>query len=132
MAETKITMKDYFNAAIVNFGGEVDGEIMNISNEDMIKFFRGRIAQIEKKSSSKKSEKAEAEVEKLKNHIFEVMSTMEPSTATTIMKADAELAELTIQKITAMLKKLEADGRVEKTKDKKSTLYAAIITESVE
>ena len=122
----KITLKDYFKVAIVNFGGEVEGEVKDIPAEDMVEFFEGRIAQLEKKASSKKNGAKNEANEVLKADILETMTGMEPATVSAIIKANPAFAEYSNQKISAMLRQLEGEGKVTKTKDKKSTLFAVV------
>lgn len=120
----KLTQRDYFNFAIVNFGGEIEGDVKDISAEDMVAFFEGRIAMLDKKKSGTKAE-SESD-SKLKADIKTVMADMSPSTATTILnkvKTIGDYENLSNQKVSAMLKKLELAGEVNKTKDKKSTLW---------
>lgn len=120
----KLTQRDYFNFAIVNFGGEIEGDVKDISAEDMVAFFEGRIAQLDKKKSGTKAE-SESD-SRLKADIKTAMADMSPSTATTILnkvKTIGDYENLSNQKVSAMLKKLELAGEVNKTKDKKLTLW---------
>ena len=79
----KLTQRDYFNFAIVNFGGEIEGDVKDISAEDMVAFFKGRIDMLDKKKSGTKAE-SESD-SKLKADIKTAMADMSPSTATTIL-----------------------------------------------
>lgn len=124
MAKSEFTQRDYFNYAIVNFGGEVEGDVKDIPAEEMVEFFEGRIAMLNKKRSGSKAD-SEADAT-LKANIKSVMADMNPSTATAILnkvKTVGDYENLSNQKVSAMLKKLEAAGEVTKTKDKKSTLW---------
>lgn len=117
MAEVKVTIKDMFNEIIAL--AEENGR------EDIVEFAKGRIAQLEKKSSNKKNPKSE-ENEALKAVILDTMTGMEPSTVSAIMNANSEVGTYSNQKISAMLRQLENEGKVVKTKDKKSTLFAVV------
>ena len=115
MADVKVTIKDMFNEIIAL--AEENGR------EDIVEFAKGRIAQLEKKSSNKKNPKSE-ENEALKAVILDTMAGMEPSTVSAIMKANDEIGTYSNQKISAMLRQLENEGKVVKTKDKKTTIFA--------
>ena len=118
MAEVKVTIKDMFNEIIAL--AEENGR------EDIVEFAKGRIAQLEKKSSNRKNDKKSEENEVLKGVILDTMVGMEPSTVSAIMNANSEVGTYSNQKISAMLRQLESEGKVVKTKDKKSTLFAVV------
>ena len=113
MANTnkKLTHKDYFNMLLA-----IDKVA---ENEDLVKFIEGRIEQIDKKSSSvsaKDKVKAEAD-EHIKSVIADTI-TDTPMTISEMMKADSELGELSNQKISALLRKMIADGEVTRSEVK--------------
>ena len=116
--ENKMTIKDYFNEIIALAKAN--------DRADIVEFAEGRIAQLEKKASSKKSSAKNEANEALKADILDTMTGMEPATVSAIIKANPTFAEYSNQKISAMLRQLEADGKVTKTKDKKSTLFAVV------
>lgn len=127
--ENKLTQRDYFNAAIVNFGGEVDSEVKEISAEDMVAFFKGRIAQLNKKKSG--GSKASDEQVAIRSAIKDVLVNADGGmTATQILnkvKATDPTAyeDLSVQRVTANLKFLkDTEGTVTSAKDKKSTIFS--------
>lgn len=127
--ENKLTQRDYFNAAIVNFGGEVDGEVKEISAEDMVAFFEGRIAQLNKKKSG--GSKASDEQVAIRSAIKDVLANADGGmTATQILnkvKATDPTAyeSLSVQRVTANLKFLkDTEKTVTSAKDKKSTIFS--------
>ena len=122
----KMTQKDFFKAIIVKLGGTVDGEVKDISNEDIVEFAEGRIAQLAKKSSSRKNSAKNEENENLKAVIADVLADGGRKTVTEIMKANATLSELSNQKVSALLRQMKEDGVVDKVKDKKATLFFAV------
>lgn len=131
----KITQKDYFKVIIASLGGEVDGEVKDIPEEDIIKFLKGRIALLDKKSSNRKTTKNDEEKAKYIALIKEALAGGEPMTATAIMKtinATGTLAETSIQRVTALLKKLVEAGEVVRDKDKKSVMFSLAVDNTTE
>lgn len=122
MADVKVTQREYF-AGIV---AVLNGEESKFSNEELINFIEGRVAQLDRKASNKKAKTNEADVE-LVEAITEVLADGSRKTVTEMQKADATLGEVSNQKVTAILRKMQADGLVDKVKDKKNTLYFAIL-----
>ena len=129
MADVKFTQRDYFNAAIKAFGGKVDGEVQEFSNEDMVAFFEGRIAQLDKKKSGG-SKASEAQVA-IRTAIKEVLANADGGmTATAILNKikatdPTTYEDLSVQRVTANLKFLrETEGTVVSAKDKKSTIFS--------
>ena len=118
MATTKFTQRDYFNAAIKFF----NGEDIDFTNEEMVEFFESRIAVLDKKSANRKT-KVNEEDEALKAAIMEVLSSGDRMTVSAIMARDDIFTGLSNQKVSALLRKLIADGVVDKEKDKKSTVF---------
>jgi len=122
MAVEKITQREYF-AGIV---AVLNGEDTKFTNEELTKFIESRVAQLDKKASNKKAKTNEADVA-LVEAITDVLADGSRKTVTEMQKADAALAEVSNQKVTAILRKMQADGLVDKVKDKKNTLYFAIL-----
>ena len=122
MAVEKITQREYF-AGIV---AVLNGEDTKFTNEELTKFIESRVAQLDKKASNKKAKTNEADVA-LVEAITDVLADGSRKTVTEMQKADAALAEVSNQKVTALLRKMQADGLVDKVKDKKNTLYFAIL-----
>lgn len=118
MADTKMTQKDFFNE-IIALAEEND-------RDDIVEFAKGRIAQLEKKSSGRKNSAKNEENEALKAKIAEVLADGEKKTVTEIMKADPELGALSNQKVSALLRLMKDDGVVDKVKDKKATLFFTV------
>ena len=119
---TKLTQRDYF-AGIV---AVLNGEESKFSNEELINFIEGRVAQLDRKASNKKAKTDGADVA-LVEAITDVLADGSRKTVTEMLKANATLGEISNQKATAVLRKMLADGLVGKVKDKKNTLYFAIL-----
>lgn len=122
MADVKVTQREYF-AGIV---AVLNGEESKFSNEELINFIEGRVAQLDRKASNKKAKVNEADVA-LAEAITEVLADGSRKTVTEMQKANAALAEVSNQKVTAILGRMKTDGLVDKVKDKKNTLYFAIL-----
>lgn len=123
MAEKKITIVDRLNeikAFLVEKG----------ATDEMVAFVDERIeAQVKKAEGRKASadkKKAEAD-EPLKARVLEILGAgaEEGMTATEILNEDVETFK-TVQKVTAIVALLKAEGKVEKVADKKRTLVKLI------
>jgi hypothetical protein len=122
-SNVKVTQKDYFNGLIAYLKGEGDARF---SNEEYIEFLEGRIAVLDKKSANRKTKVNEAD-EELKDAVIETLTALgEPSTVSALMKANERLGAESNQKISAILRKLIADEKVLRDKDKKTTLFSLV------
>lgn len=83
------------------------------------------IASLEKKSVSRKSTKVQAENEEFKSVILTVLSDV-GMTASDVIKSDSTFDGMSNQKMSALLKQLVDCGKVEKYKDKKTTLFKLV------
>ena len=124
MATVKVTQKEMFNAVIKALNGEDAG----FTNEELTEFVKGRIAVLDKKSANRKTKVNEAD-EALKTAVMAVLAGGEKMTVTAIMQADDTLGSETNQKISAILRKLIAEEKVERFKDKKTTLFSVVVAE---
>ena len=120
MADVKMTRVEMFNA--------IKAIPQVADNQEMVDFIDKQIAQLAKRKS------AESKTQKENKALMEVVvDAMElfnkPATATQIMKSDASLSELSLPKVSALLKKLIEDGRVERTIEKKIALFSLVENE---
>lgn len=98
-------------------------------HDDLIKFCNERIEKLNAKAKSANSKKS-AEDEKFFDAIADVLADGNGKRATDILKALAtEFENLTIQKVTSMLTKMVAAGRVEKTVEKKISTFTLVFGE---
>ena len=110
----KKTQRDFYN------------ELLTLAiNDEQREFINGRIAQLDKKSASKSNgqtatQKANAE---LKDKILAEMEVGKPYTVTAMLKELDCVAELTNQKVSALMKQLVEDGLVVKTEDKRKSFF---------
>ena len=111
--EKKMTKVEMFNA--------IKGVVAD--NKEMVAFIDHEIELLQKKSSNRKPTKTQAENESLKNEILSVL-TDKGMTVTEIQKSSEILGELSNQKVSALLRQLVEVGAVEKTVDKKKSLFS--------
>ena len=119
----KRTQRDYFNALknLVNGNGtEYNGVVYEL--DELNTFIDGRIAALDKKSANKKPTKTQEENAGLKDIILTVVTT-EGATVSEIMSKDETLSALSNQKVTALLRQLKEEGKVDKYTEGKKTLF---------
>ena len=100
-------------------------EGVTLDGFDAQAFLASEIALVNKRNARKSSTptKTQKENESLKEKILEIMANSENAmTATEVGK----VLGLTPQKVSALMKQLIADGKVEKTKVGKSTLFSLV------
>ena len=115
MADVKMTRVEMFNA--------IKAIPQVADNQEMVDFIDKQIAQLAKRKSAES--KTQKENKALMEIVVDAMVVLnKPATATQIMKSDAYLSELSLPKVSAMLKKLIEDGRVERTIEKKIALFS--------
>lgn len=115
MADVKMTRVEMFNA--------IKAIPQVADNQEMVDFIDRQIAQLAKRKSVES--KTQKENKALMEVVVDAMELLnKPATATQIMKSDAYLSELSLPKVSALLKKLIEDGRVERTIEKKIALFS--------
>jgi len=116
---TKMTQRDYFNEVIA----------LAKANDrlDLVEFSEGRIAVLDKKASNKKPTKTQEENVAIKNEILAVLSE-EGATVTEIQSKSNVLADLSNQRVSALLRQLVNDNLAKKVVDKKKS-YFSLVTE---
>lgn len=117
MAEIKkLTKKDYFN--------ELKGLVSD--RQDLVDFIDHEIELLSKKSSRTAPTKTQVENEKIKEKIVATLVELgKYATITDIQNANTELADLSNQKISALLKQLYDSKVIEKVIDKKKAYFKA-------
>ena len=117
MAEIKkLTKKDYFN--------ELKGLVSD--RQDLVDFIDHEIELLSKKSSRTTPTKTQVENEKIKEKIVATLVELDKyTTITDIQNANTELANLSNQKISALLKQLYDNKIIEKVIDKKKAYFKA-------
>lgn len=123
MADVKMTRVEMFNA--------IKAIPQVADNQEMVDFIDKQIAQLAKRKSAES--KTQKENKALMEVVVDAMAVLDkPATATQIMKSDAYLSELSLPKVSALLKKLIENGRVERTIEKKIALFSLVENEAEE
>lgn len=123
MADVKMTRVEMFNA--------IKAIPQVADNQEMVDFIDKQIAQLAKRKSVES--KTQKENKALMEVVVDAMKVLDkPATATQIMKSDAYLSELSLPKVSALLKKLIENGRVERTIEKKIALFSLVENEAEE
>ena len=120
MTNKKMTKRDYFNALLAL--KEVKG------NEELVKFINHELELLAKKNSAEKKPTA---VQIANENIKEViLDTLKENggmmTISEMQKANAELGEMSNQRISALVRQLKEDGKVERIEDKRKAYFKAV------
>lgn len=95
------------------------------ANPDMVDFIQHEIDLLNKKASNKKATKVQKVNVGIMAIIKEALAlTDKPVTITELQALNSDLAELSNQKISALIRKMVQTGEVIKTTDKKKSLFA--------
>ena len=118
MAEKKLIKKDYFNML---------REIaVSMERQDLINFIDNEIELLNKKSSRTTLTQTQKENETLKEKIVSTLTELgKYATITEIQQANPELADLSNQKMSALLKQLVDTKIVDKVIEKKKAYFKA-------
>ena len=115
MTEKKLTKRDYFAQLKEIVKGNIELE----------NFIDHELELLNKKSSNKTPSKTQVENENIKNVIIETLTNLaRPSTITDIQNANTELAELSNQKISALLTQLVKTETIVRIVDKKKAYFS--------
>ena len=118
MTNKKLTKKDHFNALLAI--AEAQG------NQTLVDFINHEIELLTKKNSfERKLTPMQKENEGVKAVILSVLTTT-PIMISDMQKANAELAELSNQRISALLRQLILELKVVRTEEKKKAHFALI------
>ena len=123
MAEKKITKRDMFNEIIKM----MNGEQMSVSSQAVIDFANHEIELLNKKSSSSsgKQTKTQLENESYKEIILETLKTADkPITISELMRRNETIAELSNQRVSAMLSQLWKVEKIVRTYEKKKAYFS--------
>ena len=110
----KKTQKEYF--------AEIREVLVNQGLDELVAFVDGRVALLNKKSENKKPTKTQEENEGLKAEVLSVV-TAENAKVSEIMAKSEVLKGLSNQKVSALLRMLAEDGKVNKVVEGKNTFY---------
>lgn len=121
--EKKITKKEMFAQVIAM----AQGKEVSVSADEIVAFAEHEIELLEKKAGtkSKKEVATDAENARLMEVIVETLTGSEKAmTVSEIMSANSELGELSNQKVSALMKKLVDGGRVQKSTEKRKSVFS--------
>ena len=114
--EKKITKRDNFNE-IIKIATE-------LNRKDLVEFATHEIELLDRKKSTDTTSKTQIENENIKNVIVDTLTELAKfATITDIQNANPQLAELSNQKISALLKQLVDTEVVKKQIDKKKAYF---------
>lgn len=114
----KMTKRDYFNILKAAY------PVSASDYEDVMKFLDHELELLAKKNSSEKKPTAtQTANEGIKNEILEGMEIDKLYTITDMIKEISALAELTNQKVSAIVRQMVAEGTIERIEDKRKTFF---------
>lgn len=117
MENKKITKREYFNT--------LRGIVENLDREDLVEFIDHEIELLNKKATSKKPTKIQVENENIKGLIIEGLENLDkPVTISELQESDENLANLSNQKISALLTQLIKDNKVVRVEDKRKAYFS--------
>ena len=116
----KMTQRDFYNEIIALAKAN--------DREDLAEFCEGRIAVLDKKAGNKKPTKTQEENEILKGVILDTL-TNEGVTVSELQAKNEVLSSLSNQRVSALLRQMIADGKVEKVVDKKKSFFSLAVAE---
>ena len=118
--EKKMTKRDYFNKLLAL--EEVKG------NPELVKFIDHELELLAKKNSAdKKPTAVQIANEGIKEVIFETLAESgKMMTISEMQKANAELGEMSNQRISALVRQLINDGKVERIEEKRKAYFKAV------
>ena len=120
----KVTKKEVINAMLAN-------EVIS-ANSTWVAYLENELALIEKKAANKKSTKTQEENKGIKSVILDTRASVGSGTITDIQNANSDLAKLSNQKVSALVRQLMETGEVVKTTDKKKSIFSLATVDEVE
>lgn len=120
----KITKREVINEMLAN-------EVVS-ANSIWVAYLENELALIEKKAANKKSTKTQEENKGIKSVILDTLASIGSGTITDIQNANSDLAELSNQKVSALVRQLIETGEVVKTTDKKKSIFSLATVDEVE
>lgn len=125
---TKITKKEMFAEVIALAEGRI---LTKATLQEVVEFAQHEIELLERKASKSTQTKVQKENEILIEQLFDALAEMEkPVTITEFQKlSSAEVATLSNQKLSSLLKKLCDENRVVKTTEKKKSYFSVAVEE---
>ena len=121
--EKKITKREVINAMLA------DERIKE--NEVYVGYLTHELELLDKKTTNRKPTKTQAENEDIKAVAVDVLTENGGQmTVTEMLATGAFSAEITNQKLSALLRQLKDEGKVEKIVDKKKSFFKAVVADT--
>jgi hypothetical protein len=116
----KLTKRDHYNTLL---------KIEDVKkDEDLVKFINHEIELLEKKNSAEKKPTAQqSENNGIKDAIVNGMAPQRNYTITDIIKEVPECSELTNQRVSALIRQLITDGKVERFEEKRKAYFRVVV-----
>lgn len=128
----KLTKKDYFNALLTHVQ-ETSFSTATIPSADFQKFIQNELDLLSKKNTSEKKPTAQQTANiAVKEAILTFMVPSTFYTVTDIQKNCAACADVTNQRVSALLRQLIDDGLVVRSEDKRKAYFSKVCEESEE
>lgn len=113
----KMTKKDYFEQIKRNYA----------LTEDEVKFIDHEIELLEKKNAADKKPTAQQVAnQSTQDAIYEGMESGKLYTITDLIKTIPECADMTNQRVSALVRQMVLDGKVERTEDKRKAYFKKV------
>lgn len=117
MENKKVTKREYY--------GMILGMAEVQERQDLVDFINHEIELLDKKATSKKPTKIQVENENIKGLIIEGLENLgKPVTISELQESDENLANLSNQKISALLTQLIKDNKVVRVEDKRKAYFS--------
>lgn len=121
----KLTKKDYFSTLRTYVESLGDVKIGNLPADDVLAFIDHEVDLLTKKSGGEKKPTAQQTAnEGIKTAIAEGMTENRLYTVTEIQKEIPECAELSNQRVSALLRQMITDGIIVRTEDKRKAYFS--------
>lgn len=117
----KITKREVINAMLADVA--ING------NATYVAYLENELALIERKAANKKSTKTQEENKGIKSVILDTLASIGSGTITDIQNANPDLAKLSNQKVSALVRQLVENGKVVKTTDKKKSIFSVAVAD---
>ena len=117
MTTTKITKRDRFNALLSIPAVQADAGLVDFINHELELLAK-------KNSADKKPTAQQTANEAIKSAIVEAMEANRLYTVTEIQKSVDECADLSNQRVSALLRQLKDDGVIVRTEDKRKAYFS--------
>ena len=128
----KLTKKDYFNALLAHVQ-ETSFSTATIPSADFQKFIQNELNLLSKKNSSEKKPTAQQTANlAVKEAILAFMAPSTFYTVTDIQKNCAACADITNQRVSALLRQMIDDGLVVRSEDKRKAYFSKVCAETAE